>query len=67
MADKNGLSLEETKPMLLDAFYVSLLSERYSNKRTPLFNAFFKGLYSNLSALRSKEYSSIVYVLKKPE
>jgi hypothetical protein len=53
--------------MLLDAFYVSLLSERYAQKRTPLFSAFFKGLYSNLSALRSKEYSSLVYVLKKPE
>lgn len=67
LADKNGLSLEETRPMLLDAFYVSLLSERYAQKRTPLFSAFFKGLYSNLSALRSKEYSSIIYVLKKPE
>ena len=67
LAEKYGLSLEETKPMLLDAFYVSLLSERYAQKKTPLFSAFFKGFYANLSAIRTKEYSSIIYVLKKPE
>ena len=67
LAEKHGLSLEETKPMLLDAFYVSLLSERYAQKKAPLFSAFFKGFYANLSAIRTKEYSSIIYVLKKPE
>ncbi len=53
--------------MLLDAFYVSLLSERHAQKKAPLFSAFFKGFYANLSAIRTKEYSSIIYVLKKPE
>ena len=67
MATTHRLQLEEIRPMPLDAFYVSMLSEKYAQKRWPLLRAFFKGAYSNASALRSKEYSSLIYVLEKPE
>lgn len=65
---KHGLQLIRTKPMLFDAFYVSLLSEKYKSGKSGFFNfpkAMFRGFCSNLSAWRSKEYSSIIYVLKK--
>lgn len=65
---KHGLLLAKTKPMVFDAFYVSLLSEKYRSGHSGFLNlpkAFFKGLWSNCAAWRSKEYSSIIYILKK--
>ncbi len=65
---KHGLQLVKTKPMIFDSFYVSLLSEKYKSGKSGFLNfpkAFFRGLWSNMSAWRSKEYSSIIYILKK--
>lgn len=52
-------------PMLFDAYYVSLLSEKY--KKNPLYYpaAFFKGWYSNFRARKkSPNHSSLLYVIK---
>lgn len=54
-----------TKPMLFDAFYVSILSETYKTKKGNLLKAFFIGLCSNLSGLFTKEFSSHIYLLRK--
>lgn len=65
---KHELKLIETRPMIFDAFYVALLSEKYKNGNTGFFTlckAFGVGLWSNLSAWRTKEYSSLIYILKK--
>ncbi|MCK0158116.1 class I SAM-dependent methyltransferase [Cellulophaga sp. F20128] len=62
---KHQMTVVKTKPMLFDAFYVSLLSEKYKTGQQNLIAAFYRGLWSNLSALRSKEYSSIIYIIKK--
>ncbi len=65
---KHNLRLVETKPMIFDAFYVSLLSEKYKSGKSGfpiLLKSFFRGLWSNISAWRTKEYSSIIYILKK--
>lgn len=62
---KHGLELVKIKPMVFDSFYVSLLSEKYKTGRQNIFKAFALGLWSNLSAMRTKEYSSHIYVLKK--
>lgn len=66
--EKSGLELTNPKPMILDSFYVSFLSEKYKNGRLTLvgaISAFFIGLLSNLSALKTKNYSSLIYVVKK--
>ena len=63
--EAHGFILEETKPLIFDSFYVSLLSEKY--KASSFFqpwSAFLTGLRSNWSAKRSGEYSSLIYVLK---
>ncbi len=60
-----GLKVIKVKPMLFDAFYVSLLSEKYKGNKLYWFNAFFIGLWSNISAFFSKEYSSHIYIIKK--
>ena len=58
------MEIEQIKPMLFDAFYVSLLSEQYKSGRKNIFKGFYNGLRSNLNASLTKEYSSLIYVLK---
>ena len=60
-----GYTLIDTLPMPFDAFYVSLLSEKYQHGKTNYFNAFLTGMRSNLKAHTTGEYSSLIYVLKK--
>ncbi len=62
-----NLILEKTKPMIFDSFYVSLLSEKNKTGNQNLVKAFFIGLRSNISALKTKEYSSLIYCYKKQE
>ena len=62
---KHGMKLVRTKPMFFDAFYVALLSEKYKNGKQNFIKAFWIGLMSNIRALGSKEYSSLIYILKK--
>ncbi|MDO1502171.1 class I SAM-dependent methyltransferase [Winogradskyella maritima] len=57
----------KTKPMWFDAFYVSLLSEKYKTGKMNFINGFWVGLCSNWKAIRSKEASSLIYVLKNIE
>lgn len=61
----DNLTLERSKPMLFDSFYVSLLSEKYKSGKTFSIKALFVGLWSNLLALLSKESSSIIYCYRK--
>jgi len=58
--------MEVTKilPMKFDSFYVSLLSEKYKNGKQNFIKAFYIGLMSNLKAIRTKEYSSLIYIMK---
>jgi SAM-dependent methyltransferase len=66
---KHGLTLEKTIPMKLDAYYVSLLSEKYKNGESSslagLINGFVSGLTSNRKARKSGEYSSLIYIARK--
>ena len=58
-----GLECIAMRPMWLDAFYVSWLSEKYKANRWAALVAPWKGLTSNLGALFTREPSSVVYVL----
>jgi len=62
---KQGLILVQTKPMIFDAFYVALLSEKYKSGKLRYAKAFLIGLLSNIKALSTKEHSSLIYILKK--
>jgi len=64
LIDKNGLQLHNVLPMKLDAFYISLLSERYKNGSERYLPAFWNGLKSNLRAGTSA-WSSQIYVIGK--
>ena len=59
-----NMKVTQILPMKFDAFYVSLLSEKYKTGKSNFLKAFFIGLRSNLKARTSKEYSSLIYVIK---
>jgi 2-polyprenyl-3-methyl-5-hydroxy-6-metoxy-1,4-benzoquinol methylase len=65
MALSHGFVVTEMLPMKFDAFYVSLLSERYKGGSS--WKGWVRGMVSNLKAALAKEptYSSQIYVLKK--
>lgn len=60
-----GFQVLEIKPMLFDAFYVSILSEEYKTGKKNFIKGFLSGLRSNAYGMLKKEYSSHIYILKK--
>ncbi|MCF6168640.1 class I SAM-dependent methyltransferase [Lutibacter sp.] len=62
---KQQMNVVNMLPMKFDSFYVSLLSEKYKTGKSNFIKAFYVGLLSNLKALKSKEYSSLIYIIKK--
>lgn len=60
-----NFELHSIKPMIFDAFYVSLLSEKYKTGNKFSLKAIWIGLQSNLKAKQTKEYSSHIYCFKK--
>jgi len=65
LATKHKLKLVSTLPMKYDAYYVSLLSEKYMTGKSSFVNAFRLGKKSNRRAKEKTEYSSLIYVLTK--
>ncbi|MCF4100644.1 class I SAM-dependent methyltransferase [Gillisia sp. M10.2A] len=55
----------DSKGLIFDSFYVSLLSEKYKTGHSNLLKAAYVGLKSNLKAKSSSEYSSICYFFRK--
>ena len=62
--EKENMKLEKVLPMKFDAFYVSLLSDKYKTGKMNYIKAFFIGLKSNWKASKTSEYSSHIYILK---
>ena len=65
LLNNHNLKLREVLPMRLDAFYVSLLSEKYKNGHKGVSNlshAIRVGLKSNNMAKITGEYSSLIYI-----
>lgn len=62
---KNKFEVIKTLPMKWDAYYVNLLSEKYSHGRMMVFSAFFHAFKCNLAAKRTGEYASLIYCFRK--
>ncbi|MDG1393437.1 MAG: class I SAM-dependent methyltransferase [Flavobacteriaceae bacterium] len=58
------MKLESTYPLLMDAYYVSLLSNKLKSGSHRMLSSLRIGFLSNLKARKSGEYSSLIYVLK---
>ena len=66
LAAKNaGFQLLKSAPMFLDAFYVSILSEKYKNNPLGFFKGFLIGLFSTISYLFTNNASSHCFIFKK--
>jgi hypothetical protein len=66
--EKHQLSLINITPLKLDAFYVSMLSEKYihgSTRPLGLLNALRNGIVSNKVANTNTNYSSLIYIGKR--
>lgn len=62
--DSTNMKVVKTQPMKFDAYYVSLLSEKYKSGSMNLIKAFWTGLQSNIKAKHSGEFSSLIYIIK---
>lgn len=66
LGDMYGFELTQVKPMLFDAYYVSMLSEQYKYGKSRFFAACWSGFISNLNLmLRPNQCSSQIYILTK--
>ena len=61
---KHQMKVTQVLPMCFDSYYVSLLSEKYKFGKSNYSTAFWNGFVSNWKARKSKEYSSLIYVIK---
>ncbi|HMM12276.1 MAG TPA: class I SAM-dependent methyltransferase, partial [Bacteroidales bacterium] len=65
LAEKHGLTIRKIYPMYWDAFFVAMLSDRYKGDHNSFVRAGLLGLKSNLKAIRSGQYSSLMFILGK--
>jgi SAM-dependent methyltransferase len=64
---RKAFDLLSIYPMPFDAYYVSMLSEKYRNNRLGILRGFITGFISNLKASWNKNntYSSQIYLFRK--
>jgi len=65
LLEKNGFVLVNTYPLWFDAIYIAIISESYSANKLSFLRGLFIGLYSNIRALFTGEYSSKIFVFIK--
>ena len=65
--DGFGMKIENILPQHLDSFYVSILSEKYKGKSIPFIRGIFRGILSNLKARKTKNYSSLIYIISRKD
>ena len=66
LLQKHGFKLKKTLPMTLDAYYVSLLSEKYATGHFNVFRSFLNAYKSNTYAIKNKySYSSLIFIASK--
>ena len=68
LIEKHGFRIAGIKPMPFDAFYISMLSEKYKNKKMSGLRGFYRGLVSYFICLFDKrKSSSLIYLLNKKQ
>nr|WP_317630648.1 class I SAM-dependent methyltransferase [uncultured Flavobacterium sp.] len=64
LVEEKEMKLDKIEPMSFDSYYVSLLSEKYKTGKMNPIKAFWIGFKSNYNAIKTKEYSSHIYIVK---
>lgn len=65
LINSKSWKIEQIKPLLLDSFYISILSEKYKKNILFLFYGLLHGAISNIKARKTGEFSSLIYIIKK--
>jgi predicted SAM-dependent methyltransferase len=66
LAHKHGFIVEATKPMWLDGYYVSMLTEKQQKQHLSFIKGAWQGLITHIKLLSNKtQASSLIYILKK--
>ena len=60
-----GFKPVNTHPLYLDAFYISMISEKYKNNKLYFLFGILIGLISNVMGLFNSNYSSTAFIFKK--
>jgi SAM-dependent methyltransferase len=64
LMSNHGFEIRNKIPQKLDAFYISMLSEKYRTGKIRYFKSFLLGLWSNIQALKQgRGHSSQIFVL----
>lgn len=67
LAGFNKMEVIKILPMKFDSFYVCLLSEKYRSGIMNPLKAFWIACCSNFKAIKSGNYSSLIYIIKNNE
>lgn len=63
LANQNGFTVDQILPMVFDAYYVSMLSEKYKTGTPNYLTAIWRAWQSNRNA-ETEKWSSQIYILK---
>lgn len=65
LLDSSHWNLKKSKPLYFDAFYISMLSEKYRKNSFSALKGSFVGAISNFKALKTGYFSSMIYIIEK--
>ena len=65
LMNNDSWKIKKIKPLLLDSFYISMLSEKYQKSSLYWLKGMIFGLISNINASKTGEYSSLIYIIEK--
>ena len=65
LMNNGSWKIKKIKPLLLDSFYISMLSEKYQKSSLYWLKGMIFGLISNINASKTGQYSSLIYIIEK--
>ncbi|WJJ98747.1 class I SAM-dependent methyltransferase [Elizabethkingia anophelis] len=58
-------TLKKIIPLLLDSYYISIISEKYKKNSFPWLKGGIRGAISNNKASKTGDFSSLIYIIEK--
>lgn len=65
LMNNQNWKIKKIKPLLLDSFYISMLSEKYKKSNLFWLKGLLYGAISNFKASKTGEFSSLIYIIEK--
>lgn len=65
ISKKPDWKMRKIKPLILDSYYISMLSEKYKKSSLFWLKGSIYGTISNIKASFSNEFSSLIYIIEK--